>query len=171
MLLSGLIIGSAIGLVSELEVFEDGSEAPSDSGTTTTVADQGAASNEQSTGAAGPTSGTWDMYWTNAEGNESVGFTLRFMDDEYGTVEFPDDDRAYDGTWDINGERISFGIARDFDGPDWSVTEWSSFEGTLVNPDLITGNWLRDDWSCTPGDGCSTKPVPAESDSRLVRQP
>lgn len=117
------------------------------------------------------TSGTWDMYWTNIEGDESVGFVLRFMDDEYGTLEFPDDKNAYDGRWDLDGDQISFGFARDFDGSGWSVTEWSAFEGTLVNPDLIIGTWLRDDWSCTPDDGCSTKPVPSESDSRLVRQP
>lgn len=150
---------------------EDGSEAPSDSGTATTVADQGGASNEQSSETAGPTSGTWEMYWTNIEGNERVAFTLRFMDDEYGTVEFPYDDKPYDARWDINGNQISFGFARDFDGPGWSVTEWSSFEGTLVNPDLITGNWLRDDWSCAPDDGCSKGPVPSKFDSRLVRQP
>lgn len=174
-----------IGFVSIAYILSDkvdigwgGSEASNDSAVVSTVADPGAASTGSASDAegsasdsAGPTSGTWDLYWTNAEGNERVGFTLRFMDDEYGTVEFPYDDRAYAGTWDITGDRISFGFARDFDGPDWSVTEWSSFEGTLVNPDLITGNWLRDDWSCAPDDGCSTKPVPAKSDSRLVRQP
>ena len=121
--------------------------------------------------ASEPTSGTWDMYWTNIEGNESVGFTLRFIDDEYGTVEFPYDDRAYDGTWDINGDQISFGFARDFDGPGWSVTAWSAFEGTLDKPDLLLGTGLRDDGSCTPDDGCSTNPGPARSDSRLVRKP
>ena len=172
---TGLTFTAAFGLLfvinTRLDLLASDSEPLNASDTESAVADQGAASNEQSSETAGPIRGTWAMYWTNIEGNEKVGFTLRFMDDEYGTVEFPYDDRAYDGRWDINGDQISFGFARDFDGPSGSVTEWSSFEGTLVKPDLITGNWLRDDWSCTPDDGCSTKPVPTSSDSRLVRQP
>lgn len=164
-------IGVLYAVIFEPDLFTSQSEALVRDGAVVYADDQGAASNEQSSETAGPIGGTWAMYWTNIEGNENVGFTLRFMDDEYGTVEFPYDDRAYDGRWDINGDQISFGFARDFDGPSGSVTEWSSFEGTLVKPDLITGNWLRDDWSCTPDDGCSTKPVPKSSDSRLVRQP
>lgn len=154
-----------------------GSSDPSD----TPVADSpGAATSAQSSdpsnaspGPDGSITGTWDMYWTNPNGVENVGFILRFLDDEYGTLEAPYDDLVHDGTYDVDGDQISFGFARDFEVPSGIMTEWSAFEGTLVGPDEIRGKWFRDDWECwpEPNAGCKTAEDLIGQPSRLVRRP
>lgn len=154
-------------------LFTSRSQTPNAANTDLTAADQASTASDSGLADAGPISGTWDMYWTNVNGDESVGFVVRFTDDEYGTIDFPYDERAYDAVFDMTGDQVSFGFARDFDVPSGTLTEWSSFEGTLVTPDEIRGEWLRDDWECwsDPNAGCKKKVEPAHYPSRLVRQP
>lgn len=170
LLLLMVAIAVLVLVITKPDIFTDQSEASGGSSTEAGAADQSSASSAADVAGEGPIGGTWDMYVTNSQGNENVAFTLRFLDDEYGTIEFPYDELAYSGTWDIDGDQISFGFARDFDASYDSVTEWSAFEGTLVGSDLILGEWFRDDWSCAPDEGCSIEPEPVGYSARLVRQ-
>jgi len=169
-------IGVLFAVIFQPELFTSQSEPLDASGTESTVTDQDSAPSEPTSDTAGSIAdgsiiGTWDMYWTNANKSENVGFTVRFLDDEFGTIEFPYDDSAYDGTFDVVGDQISFGFARDLGSGGDTHAVWDVFEGTMIGPDEVHGEWMREQWSCTPDADCTIEGPPLPFDSRLVRQP
>ena len=134
--------------------------------------DPGTQSPADSVESEGPLSGTWDMYWTNIEGNERVGFTVRFVGGQTGSVEILEDDTEYDATFQVNGDQVRFTFTRVFDLPTGDWPETSVFEGTLTSDDRMIGQWERQDWSCEPGRDpvCKYGDEPTRFPSRLVRK-
>jgi hypothetical protein len=120
----------------------------------------------------GPVSGTWNMFWTNSEGTESHGFTVRFIGTETGKVEILEDATEYDATFQVNGDQVRFTFTRVFDLPTGAWPETSVFEGTLTGADRMIGELERQDWSCEPGRDpvCACGPEPTRFASRLVRK-
>ncbi len=138
----------------------------------------GAAATTTATGSAGadpsgPLAGTWDMYWTNSEGVERKGFTIRFIGAETGTVEILEDATEYGTEFTLDGDTLWFTFTRVFDLDTGEWPETSVFEGTLSGSGEITGEWERQDWSCSPDADppCSYGPKPLYFPARLVGQP
>ena len=117
-------------------------------------------------------SGTWDMYFTNSEGTESIGFTVRFIGADAGTVEILEDTTVRDASFDVDGDQVRFTFTRVFDLPTGDWPETSVFEGTLTGDDRMIGEWERQDWSCEPGRDpvCKYGEKPTKFRSRLVRK-
>ena len=65
----------------------------------------------------GPLSGTWSMWWRNANDSDSVAFTLRFNGLDTGTVEVLNDENAFDTSFTFEDDRLSFGFTRMFEPP------------------------------------------------------
>jgi len=126
-------------------------------------------------GTDGPLSGTWDVYWTNSDGEENQAFTIRFVGADAGTVEFVEG--AYevmDATFEVNGDQVAFAFTRIFNQADGDWPEASTFEGTLTAAGRIVGEWTRQNWSCAADlsgkSTCRYEPDLARYPSRLVRR-
>jgi len=119
----------------------------------------------------GPLSGTWSMWWRNAENSENVAFTLRFDGLNTGTVEVLNDEDAFDSWFEFEDDVLRFGFTRMFEPPaNWPAgnpfpaggwPENSTFEGTRDSDGQFLGKWYRDDWECRPelSPPCSYKDV------------
>jgi hypothetical protein len=129
----------------------------------------------------GPLSGTWTMWWRNAENSDNVAFTLRFNGLNTGTVEVLNDENEFDTSFTFEDDGLSFGFTRMFEPPpNWPEDnpfggwpEKSTFEGTRVSDGQFLGKWFRDDWECRPErqPPCVTKPEPNVYTSWLEREP
>ena len=113
------------------------------------------------------------MYTIGSDGNERHAFTLQFVGADTGTIEVVEDATEFDATFELDDDRVSFTFTRILDvlSGDWS--EMSRFEGRLVETNEITGEYVREDWSCLPDRDpqCAYESEPLRFVARLVRQP
>jgi len=123
-------------------------------------------------GGADGLAGTWTMYWTNSMDNESPAFTVVFKGANTGTLEILEDPTVSETSFVLEGDKVEFLFTRTMKTDIDDVLEESSFLGTLTEPDLIVGEWGRQDWECwpEPNAGCRTTPNWDWNRSRLVRQ-
>lgn len=165
-------IGVLFVVIFQPELFTSQSEPLDASGAESAVTDQGAAPSEPTSDTAGSISGTWAMYWTNSEGNESPAFTITFKGTDTGTLEILNDDTETETSFTIEDDKVEFLFTRTMRTDPATVLEESSFRGTLTGADSIVGEWGRQNWECwtDPNPGCRTMPNWDWYPARLVRQ-
>ena len=124
------------------------------------------------TDGSNPLSGTWVMYWRNAEDTDSAAFTLRFNGVNGGSVEVLNDNTESDTWIELDGNTLRFGFTRtstppaswpaDVPFPAEALDEKTEFNGTRVSDGQFLGNSYRDGWECQPDltPPCSTNPNP-----------
>ena len=120
----------------------------------------------------GPLGGsTWNMWWTNSEGSESVALVIRFIGDTSGTIEILNDDTESATSFELNDDALSFEFTRLIG--DREVPERSKWDGEF-DPGrylVASGTWQREDWSCPPPpSACEIGPGFTSFDSELVRE-
>lgn len=106
---------------------------------------------------AGPLSGTWIMWWINANGTRNDAFRIRFNGVGSGTLEILNDETEIDTFFTVDGDLVTFGFTRlQALDPEYytqdNVPDISFFIGEFEDDNSIEGLWTNEGYSCSPVD-------------------
>ena len=125
----------------------------------------------------GHLSGTWTMWWVNANGQRSDAFTIRFNGVDSGTLEILEDETEIDTFFTVDGDLVTFGftLLRPLD-PEYytqeSVPAISFFIGEFEDANSVEGLWEREGYSCSPDTQpqCNLGTNPSTHPAGLIRE-
>ncbi len=104
---------------------------------------------------AGRLSGTWIMWWINANGNRSDAFRIRFNGVDSGKLEILNNETEIDTFFTVDGDLVTFGFTRlQALDPEYytqdNVSAISFLIGEFEDDNSIDGLWETEGYSCRP---------------------